>query len=119
MKNRRAFLSSLTVAFVALGIVAGSALADELLGVLKSVDVENSKITVIPKGSEKEVVVTITDKTEQVTKKGATPVKLKGLVKALEKATDAGKKVQIKVEHENAVATKIQLGGAPKKKSDN
>lgn len=115
MKNRRSFLLALTTGFVALGLVAGSALADELLGVLTKVDVEGKKITVIEKGSDKEVVVTITDKTEQVSKKGSNPVDLEKLSKALSKATDAGKKVQLKIEHEKAVASKISFGGAGKK----
>ena len=119
MKTRRSFVLSLTAGFVALGLIAGTALADELLGVLTKVDVEGKKITVVEKGSDKEVVVTITDKTEEVTKKGANPVNLEKLAKGLAKQQDAGKKgISVKVEHEKAVASKIQLGGAGKKAQD-
>ena len=112
MKTRRSFVLSLTAGFVALGLIAGTALADELLGVLTKVDVEGKKITVVEKGSDKEVVVTITDKTEEVTKKGANPVNLEKLAKGLAKVQDAGKKgIAVKVEHEKAVASKISRVG--------
>ena len=110
MKNRRKFLLGLTTGFVALAFVAGTVLAEELLGVMTKVDADAKKITVIPDGSEKEVVVTITDKTVMVTKNGDVPVDFEKLSKNLAKAQDAGKKgASVKIEHEKNVASKIQF----------
>jgi len=114
MKNRRMFLFLLTSGFVALGLIAGSALADELFGVLTKVDVEGKKVTIVEKESDKEVLVTITDETEYVSKKGTAKVDLEKLAKGVEKAKEKGSKgVRVKVEHENAVASKIYA--VPKK----
>jgi hypothetical protein len=40
MTTRRRFLATVTCAVVAMGVVAGSVLADELLGVITKVDIE-------------------------------------------------------------------------------
>ena len=75
MLNRRKFVLTLIAGVAALGFVASvSVLADELLGVMTKVDVEGKKITVEEKGTDKEIVITITDETEQ-TKKGGGPRK--------------------------------------------
>ena len=87
MKNRRSFLLALTTGFVALGLIAGTALADELLGVITKVDVEGKKITVTDK-NDKDVEVKITDDTEYVSKKGTAKVDLEKLAKGVEKAKD-------------------------------
>ena len=108
MQNRRKFFTMLTSSFVALALIAGSALADELLGVLTKVDVEGKKVTVVEKDTDKEVVVTITDKTETVGKNGAQPIDLAKLDARLKKTQDAGKKgIQVKVEHDKGVASKV------------
>ena len=108
MKNRRKFLFSLAAGIVALGVVAGSALADELFGVLTKVDIAGKKVTVVEKDTDKEVVVTITDATEYVTKKGASKIDLEKVEKSIEKAKEKGAKgIPVKVEHEKAVASKI------------
>jgi hypothetical protein len=118
MKNRRAFLLTLTSGFVALALVAGTALADELLGVLTKVDVEGKKITVVEKDTDKEVQITINDKTVQVTKKGDFPVDLEKMSGFLAKVQEKGAKgIQVKVEHEKKVASKISYQF--KKKADN
>ncbi|MFO0950582.1 MAG: hypothetical protein U0835_05410 [Isosphaeraceae bacterium] len=118
MKNRRGFLLSVVAAVVAMGVVVAPAIADELLGVITKVDVEGKKLMVLPKGEDKEIEVKVTDTTEVVTKKGSAPVDLTKIEKAVQKQIDAGKKgVMAKIEHEKAVASKIQLGGIGKKKA--
>lgn len=104
MKNRRSFLLSMVAAAVALAVVVGPALADELFGVITKVDIEKKTLTVLPKGADKEIEVTVTDKTEVVTKKGAIPIDLEKLSKRVER--DKG--TAVKIEHEKAVASKIQ-----------
>lgn len=106
--NRRGFVLALTTGVVALGLV-GFALADELIGVITKVDADAKQIVVVPKDSDKEIKVKITDKTEQVTKKGSRPVDLKKLEGFLEKVQDKGAKgIEAKITHENGVASKIQ-----------
>ncbi len=108
MNTRRKFLCSMLAGVVAFGVVAGSVLADELLGILTKVDVAGKKVTVVEEGTDKEVLVTITDSTEYVTKKGNSKVDLEKIEKNIAKAKDAGKKgIQVKVEHEKGVASKI------------
>jgi hypothetical protein len=115
MLNRRKFLLTLVAGVVALGVVGTVALADELMGVITKVDVGAKKITVTSKDGT-ETIVTITDKTEQVSKKGTNPVDLEKLEKAVKKSLDAGKKgVFAKIEHEKGVASKISLGFGKKK----
>ena len=109
MTTRRRFLASITCALVALGVVAGSVLADELLGVMTKVDVEGKKLTVIEKDTDKEVIVTVDDKTEVVTKKGSAKVDLEKLSKGVEKAKEKGAKgVNLKITHDKGVASKIE-----------
>jgi hypothetical protein len=121
MVNRRKFVLTLTAGVVAMGVVVTAVLADELIGVITKVDVEGKKITVLEKDSDKEVVVTITDETEQVSKKGNTKVDLEKLDGLVKKVQDAGKKgVSAKITHEKKVASKIQFQGkgGGKKKSE-
>ena len=116
MPNRRKFFLVLTTSFVALGLIAGTALADELLGVLTKVDADAKKVTVIEKGTDKEVVVTINDATEWVTKKGASKIDLAKVAKNVEKAQGNGHKgINVKVEHDKGVASKISPAHAKKK----
>jgi hypothetical protein len=109
MQNRRKFVLTLAAAVAGMGLVVASVIADELLGVLSKVDVEGKKITVVEKGTDKEIEIKITDDTETVTKKGAVKVDLEKLAKNVEKAADAGKKVNVKVTHEKGVASKIEI----------
>ena len=53
MKNRRTFLMGLTCMAVSLGLVVGTALADELIGRITKVNVEDKTIVVTEKGSHK------------------------------------------------------------------
>jgi len=113
MQNRRGFLLTAVMGVVAMALVVGTVIADELLGALSKVDVEGKKITVIEKDTDKEVVVKITDDTVQVTKKKGEVVEgkvdLEKLAAGLKKAEDAGKKVNLKVTHEKGVASKIEF----------
>jgi hypothetical protein len=109
MRNRRGFLLTAVTGVVALGLVVGSVIADELLGVLTKVDVDAKKITVVEKDTDKEVVLKITDDTIQVTKKGEVKVDLEKLSNGLKKAEDAGKKVNLKVTYEKGAAIKIEF----------
>ncbi len=120
MRNRRGLFLSLVVGVMAMGVVA-TAVADELLGILTKVDVAGKKITVEEKESGKDVVVTITDETEWVTKKGTRKVDLEKMEGFLTKVQDAGKKgIPVKVTHEKAVASKLefQKKGNPKKQAE-
>jgi hypothetical protein len=119
MTTRRSFARALIAGAVALGLMVVPAIAEELLGVLSKVDAENSKVTVIEKGTDKEVEVKITDDTELVTRKGAMKVELEKLERIVEKAKEKGRKgVNVKVEHEDGVAQKIHVI-AKKKQADN
>ena len=109
MMNRRGFVLSLTTGLVALVLVVGSVLADELLGTIIKVDADAKVIVVVPKDSDKEIKVKVTDKTELVTRKGTRKVDLEKLEKAVEKAQGKGQKgIQVKITHENRVASKIE-----------
>ena len=117
MQNRRKFFLALTTSFVALSLIAGSAFAAELFGVLTKVDANAKKVTVIEKGTDKEIVVTVTDETEWVTKKGSSKVDFAKITKNVEKAQGKGLKgINVKVDHEKGVASKIAPVYAAKKK---
>ncbi len=109
MMNRRGFLLSLTTGLVALVLVVGSVVADELLGMIIKVDADAKVIVVVPKDSEKEIKVKVTDKTEVSKKGGFEKLDLDKLQKAVEKAQDKGAKgIQVKITHEARVASKIE-----------
>ena len=91
MKNRRKFLTILVTSFVALAVVVGPAIADELIGYITKIDTAAKKVTVLG-SDDKETEVTVTDDTEWVTKKGTTKIDLEKISKNLTKAKDAGKK---------------------------
>ena len=90
MMNRRGFVLSLTTGLVALVLVVGSVLAEELVGTIIKVDADAKLIVVVPKDSDKEIKIKVTDKTELVTRKGTRKVDLEKLEKNLQKAMDAG-----------------------------
>ena len=90
-------------------MVVGSVLADELLGMIIKVDADAKVLTVVPKDSDKEIKVKVTDKTEVSKKGGFEKINLEKLEKSVEKAQDKGAKgIQVKITHENNVASKIE-----------
>jgi hypothetical protein len=96
--------------------VVGSAIADELMGMIIKIDVDAKQLTVVPKDSDKEIKVKVTDKTEVISAKGTRKIDLEKLHTKLEKAQDAGKKgLNAKITHEDHVASKIEF--AKKKES--
>ncbi len=120
MQSRRKFMLLVSASVAAMGFVVATVFADELIGVITKIDVEGKKITVLEKDSDKEVVVKITDDTEQVSKKGNSKVDLEKLEGYLKKMQDAGKKgLSAKITHEKNVASKIQIQkGQGKKKAE-
>lgn len=116
MKNRRSFLLAMTSTLVALVVMVGPAIADELFGVITKVDVAEKKLTVLEKDTDKEVIVTTNDTTEWVTKKGTSKVDLEKIEKNITKAKEKGAKgISVKIEHDKAVASKIHM--VPRKKA--
>jgi hypothetical protein len=110
MMKRRGFVLLLTTALVALGLVVGTAIADELLGIITKVDVDGKVLTVVAKETDKEHKFKVTDKTEVVSPKGTRKIDLEKLHAKLEKAQDAGKKgLNVKVFHEDGVASKLEF----------
>ncbi len=108
MQNRRKFFTVLTVSLVALGFVAGSALAEELLGVITKVDLEKKTLTVVEKGTDKEVSVKVNDDTVSVGKNGEVKTDLAKVSKQVANAIEKGRKgVNVKIEHKDGVASKI------------
>ena len=94
---------------VALVLVVGSVLADELLGTIIKVDADAKVLIVVQKDTDKEIKVKVTDKTEQVTKKGTRKLDLEKLEKCLEKAQGRREEgIQAKITHEKGVASKIE-----------
>lgn len=112
MISRRKLLLALTTGFVTLALTVGPAIAAELLGTIKSVDVEAKKITVTPKDGGDDVVVTTNAETEWVSPKGKT-IKDYDLAKAK-------KGMMLEITHEKAVASKVVIkkGAAKKKELD-
>ena len=118
MQSRRGLLLSLMTGVVALSFVAASVFADELFGVITKVDADAKKITVVEKGTDKEIDVKITDDTEVVTKKGTVKVDFEKIEKGIEKAKEKGRKgIPAKITHEKGVASKITF--ERKKKTEN
>jgi biopolymer transport protein ExbD len=109
MKNRRGFLLAMVAGLMAAAVIITPVIADELFGAITKVDVDGKKLTVVEKGSDKEVVVTTTADTEYVSGKGETSkIDLESLSKKVAKAADAGKKTMVKITHEKGVASKIE-----------
>jgi hypothetical protein len=121
MQNRRKYLLMLTAGIVAIGFVAASVIADELIGVITKVDVEGKKITVIDeKNEDKEIDLKITDDTKEMRKGQEEAVDLEKLAKSVDFAKEKGKKgAAAKIYHEKGVATKIERKrGFGKKKAE-
>jgi len=118
MKDRRSFLRTLAVGFVALAVVVAPAIADELFGTITKIDVEGKKLTVEEKGTDKEVVITTNDDTEATSKKGSQKLDLEKFSGILKKFQDNGAKgIPAKITHEKNVASKVSVQF--KKKADN
>ena len=110
-KTRRSLLTSVLAAALTLSITVGTALAAELMGTVKSVDIEGKKILITEKDTDKDVEVTVTEDTEYETPKK----KMKNYDLAKIK-----KGTMVEVTHEDAKASKIVFKkGAGKKKKDN
>lgn len=110
MKNRHAFLLTLASGVVALTVVVGTALADELVGAISAVDVEGKKLTVIEKGTYQEIRVAVTDDTEYVSPKGVRKLDLEKLARHVEKSKEKnGRGMYVHITHENAVASRIEF----------
>lgn len=110
MKSRRTILLTMTASLMALALVVAPVIAEELLGVLTKVDIDAKKVTVVEKGTDKEVQITINDKTEQVTKKGTGSVNLEKLEKRVAKVQEKGAKgINVKIEHDKGVASKLEF----------
>ena len=109
MQSRRSFLIKLAAGFAVMGLVVGTVIADELLGVITKVNKDDKKITVVENETDKEVEIKVTDDTEVVTKDGTVKLDLEKLEKGVQKQLDAGKKgVRAKITHDKNVATKIE-----------
>ena len=119
MNARRKFLMLLTTGFVALAVIVGPTLADELIGYISKVDVEAKKLTVVD-ADDKETEVTTNSDTEWVTKKDTTKIDLEKVAKNVEKAKEKNKKgLNVTVTHEKGVASKIEPKQAKKKAATN
>jgi len=117
MTSRRTFLSTLACAAVALTVVIGPALADELIGRITSVNVDAKTLVVTEKGTDKEVEVTVNDDTIFVTPKGdERKIDLEKLQKGVEKSK---KGMRVEVTHEKGVASKIKAAAKAKKADTN
>ncbi len=116
MKNRRKFLMFLTTGVVALAVIVGSAIADELIGYISKVDVDGKKVTVVDK-DDKETDVTVTADTEYVNqKKETSKIDLDTVSKSVEKAKAKNKKgLNVTVTHEKGTASKIEVRAGKKK----
>ena len=109
MQNRRKFLLTLTAAVVGMSLVVASVLADELLGVIIKADPDAKKITVLENDTDKEIVVTITDDTEYVTKKSTGKVDFEKLEKGIEKAKGKGAKgISAKITHKRQLPRRLK-----------
>lgn len=112
---RRHLFRIAACAVAAFGVLVVPVLADELTGRITAVNVDSKTLTVIEKGTDKEVNVTVTDDTVVAKGKGKTQrVNLEKMQKQVEKSK---KGVSVEITHDKNVASKIvQKGG--KKKED-
>lgn len=110
MRNRQSWLRVAAMAGVALCVTVVPALAAELLGTVKTVNVDEKKLIVVEKGTDNEVEVTITEETVFINAKGKQAKKFN--LDAFKKREG---KAQVKVEHEDGVASKVTVTPAKKK----
>lgn len=110
MLSRRSLLLSATTLAFALGLLVLPVLAAELLGTIKSVNVEGNKFVVT--ANDKDTEISVNDNTAWESAKG----------KAIKKSPIARLKTggEVEVTHEAGVASKVVLKkGALKKKDAN
>jgi hypothetical protein len=94
--------------FVSVSLAAGAASAGELLGKVKSVDVDGKKVVVTEKDTAKDVEVAINSSTTWVNSKGKSPKKFDlGRLKA-------GSTVEVALD--GAVASKVSIKAKKDKK---
>ncbi len=114
MQSRRRFARVLVCGVAVLAVLVVPVLADELIGTVKSVDVDAKKLVVLEKETDKEITVTVTDTTEYESAKGKTSkVDLEKMKGNVEKAKG---KYAVTITHEGGVASKIKA--TPKKKTE-
>jgi hypothetical protein len=106
-QTRRSMIASALAVVVMMSLTLGTALAAELFGTIKSVDVDNKKIVVTEKDTDKDIEVTIKDDTEWVSPKGKSNKKY-DLAKAK-------KGSHVEITHEDAVASKVVVKKYAKK----
>ena len=104
-------------AVAALAVLVAPALADELIGRITAVNVDAKTLTVLEKGTDKEIEVTVTDDTvvERGKNKSA-KIDLPKMQKAVAKAKDG---LSAEITHEKGVASKIVQKGNGKNKKKN
>lgn len=116
MPARSFVLRGISTALVALAVAVVPALAEELSGTIKSVDVDAKKIVVTATEGGRDVEITVNNQTVAENAKGKVLKKFN-----LKRLKTAGK---VDVTHENGVASKIVLKkgalkkGTPKKKGE-
>ena len=104
----RGLLIPVAAAFVSLSLAAGAASAGELLGKVKSVDVEGQKVVVTEKDTAKDVEVAIKTGTTWVNAKGKSPKKF-DLAKLKTGST-------VEVSLDGATASKVSIKAKKDKK---
>ncbi len=107
IKTRRSLLASVLAVAFTLTVTVGTALAAELLGTIKSIDVDAKKLVVTEKDTDKDIDVTVNEKTEWVNKKG---------VVGKYDIAKAKKGQYLEITHEGGVASKIVAKKAAPKK---
>ena len=113
MKSRRQLFRILACGLGVLAILVGPALADELIGTIKSVNIDAKKLVVVEKDTDKEVEITTNDETIFESGKGKTSkVDLEKVKKNVEKAKG---KYGVTITHEKNVASKIKATPSKKK----
>ena len=104
MKKRRPYLLLFTAGVVTLAVTVTPVIAAELLGMITKVDVEEGRLTIVEKESDKEIHLKIDAETKYVTKKGASKLDLEKLAKIVAKSKDSGKKgISVKVTHSDDI----------------
>lgn len=106
MTRRRVFLRTAICAFAALAVVAVPAIADELIGKIIKVDIDQKILTVTPKDGGDDVKVTTNDETIYETPKKEGKIDLGKVSKALEKNKNG---INVVITHEKAVASRIKV----------
>ena len=114
--NRRGWFRIVACCVATLAVLVVPALADELIGRITAVNVDAKKLTVIEKGTDKQIDVTVTDETIVEKPKGKSgKINLEKMQKAVEKSKNG---LHVEITHDKAVASKIVQKPAPKKAPD-